>query len=84
MAAGYQRCKNLTESKAEELSLLKSQLELLCADCTSNLESRLFASKFKLATNTSNQKQSKATDNNNSDLSKYVKHINQRKAELKK
>jgi hypothetical protein len=26
----------------------------------------------------------KATDNNNSDLSKYVKHINQRKAELKK
>jgi hypothetical protein len=26
----------------------------------------------------------KATDNKNSDLSKYVKHINQRKAELKK
>ena len=25
----------------------------------------------------------KATDNKNSDLSKYVKHINQRKAELK-
>ncbi|HMV45190.1 MAG TPA: hypothetical protein PK079_05570 [Leptospiraceae bacterium] len=26
----------------------------------------------------------KAKDNNNSDISKYVQHINQRKAELKK
>jgi len=58
--------KKLTESQAEELNLLKSQLELLCQDCTSNLESRLFASKFKLvttatATTTINKKLSKGT-----------------------